>query len=81
MLDSSNNFFTCPSYPPEKVVDTLGAGDTFCAATIYALSNGNDLKSSVDFGSRIAGAKVGFHAYDNIKEISDNLKRSVLKYY
>lgn len=28
--------------PPEKLVDTLGAGDTFNASVIYSLSNGNN---------------------------------------
>lgn len=28
------------AFPPETLVDTLGAGDTFNAAVIYKLSNG-----------------------------------------
>lgn len=28
------------AFPPEAVVDTLGAGDTFNASVIYTLSNG-----------------------------------------
>lgn len=28
------------AFPPESLVDTLGAGDTFNAAVIYTLSNG-----------------------------------------
>jgi len=28
------------AFPPEKLVDTLGAGDTFNASVIYSLSNG-----------------------------------------
>ncbi|XP_076439382.1 ketohexokinase-like, partial [Babylonia areolata] len=31
---------TSPAFPPEVVVDTLGAGDTFNAATIFALNAG-----------------------------------------
>lgn len=30
------------AFPPEKLVDTLGAGDTFNASMIYSLSNGED---------------------------------------
>lgn len=30
------------AFPPEKLVDTLGAGDTFNASVIYTLSNGNN---------------------------------------
>lgn len=28
------------AFPPEKLVDTLGAGDTFNASVMYSLSNG-----------------------------------------
>lgn len=28
------------AFPPESLVDTLGAGDTFNAAVIFTLSNG-----------------------------------------
>lgn len=28
------------AFPPQSLVDTLGAGDTFNAAVIYTLSNG-----------------------------------------
>lgn len=30
------------AFPPEKLVDTLGAGDTFNASVIYTLSNGEE---------------------------------------
>lgn len=30
------------AFPPENLVDTLGAGDTFNAAVIYSLANGNN---------------------------------------
>lgn len=31
------------AFPPESLVDTLGAGDTFNAAVIYTLANGRCL--------------------------------------
>lgn len=31
------------AFPPQTLVDTLGAGDTFNAAVIYMLSNGETL--------------------------------------
>uniref|UniRef100_A0A1B6M8E5 Carbohydrate kinase PfkB domain-containing protein n=1 Tax=Graphocephala atropunctata TaxID=36148 RepID=A0A1B6M8E5_9HEMI len=45
--------------PPPAVVDTLGAGDTFLAATVVCLSQGCDLQQSITAGCRVAGAKVG----------------------
>ncbi|CAF94177.1 unnamed protein product, partial [Tetraodon nigroviridis] len=54
------------AFPPESLVDTLGAGDTFNAAVIYTLSNGGSLQDALTFGCRVAGCKCGFHGYDGI---------------
>ncbi|KAM3931478.1 ketohexokinase isoform 1-T1 [Leptodactylus fuscus] len=55
-----------PSFPPEKIVDTLGAGDTFNASVIYALSKGQTMEEAITFGCRIAGKKCGVQGYDGI---------------
>lgn len=62
----------CDSFPPETILDTLGAGDTFCAAIIYALTKGKSLSDAVSYGNKIAGAKIGFYGYDKIKDIYKN---------
>ncbi|XP_052001129.1 ketohexokinase isoform X2 [Xyrauchen texanus] len=54
------------AFPPEKLVDTLGAGDTFNASVIYSLSNGGGLQEALTFGCQIAGKKCGVHGYDGI---------------
>uniref|UniRef100_A0A671S194 Ketohexokinase n=1 Tax=Sinocyclocheilus anshuiensis TaxID=1608454 RepID=A0A671S194_9TELE len=54
------------AFPPEKLVDTLGAGDTFNASVIYSLSNGSSLQDALTFGCQIAGKKCGVHGYDGI---------------
>ncbi|XP_023265244.1 ketohexokinase [Seriola lalandi dorsalis] len=54
------------AFPPESLVDTLGAGDTFNAAVIYTLSNGGSLQDALAFGCKVAGRKCGFHGYDDI---------------
>lgn len=48
-----------PAFPPWQVVDTLGAGDTFCATVIFSLSVGRSLQDSISLGCRVAGDKVG----------------------
>ena len=48
-------------------MDTLGAGDTFNAATILALCRGVDVKDAIVFGCKVAGAKCGMIGRDGIK--------------
>ncbi|XP_066532078.1 ketohexokinase isoform X1 [Hoplias malabaricus] len=54
------------AFPPEKLVDTLGAGDTFNASVILTLSRGGTLQEALTFGCQIAGKKCGVHGYDGI---------------
>ncbi|XP_068025960.1 ketohexokinase isoform X3 [Melanerpes formicivorus] len=54
------------AFPPETLVDTLGAGDTFNAATIFALSAGKSLQDAITFGCQIAGRKCGIQGFDSI---------------
>lgn len=61
--------FTAKASPPTKAVDSLGAGDTFIASTIHSLVKGASLKEAIEFGCRIAGAKVGFYGYDDIASL------------
>ena len=58
-MTTNGDTFSSPAFPPEKVIDTLGAGDTFNAATIFALGQGQSLPKAITFGCRIAGAKCG----------------------
>lgn len=67
--NESDLHFSALAKPPAKVVDSLGAGDTFVASTIHSLVRGLSLQEAIDFGCRIAGAKVGFYGYDNISSL------------
>lgn len=71
-LDAENNYMESLSFPPENAIDSLGAGDTFVGATLYALNKELSLQKSIEFGCRIAGAKVGFYGYDGVKGIYKN---------
>ncbi|XP_064597235.1 ketohexokinase-like [Liolophura sinensis] len=57
-----------PAFPPESIVDTLGAGDTFIASTIYNISNGIGLREAITFGCKLAGAKVGMNGFMGLKK-------------
>ncbi|XP_044519671.1 ketohexokinase isoform X3 [Gracilinanus agilis] len=54
------------AFPPPRVVDTLGAGDTFNASVIFSLSQGKSMQEALTFGCRIAGKKCGIQGYDGI---------------
>lgn len=66
---ATNELHEVSASVPESVVDTLGAGDTFVAACIFAMNKGKGLRDAVRFGSRVAGAKVAFYGYDQIGEL------------
>ncbi|XP_074065970.1 ketohexokinase isoform X3 [Macrotis lagotis] len=54
------------AFPPPRVVDTLGAGDTFNASVIFSLSQGKSMQEALTFGCQIAGKKCGVQGYDGI---------------
>lgn len=56
------------AYPPEKVVDTLGAGDTFTAGAIYSLIQGSSTEDTLIFACRLAGFKCGMNGNDGLVE-------------
>ena len=56
------------AYPPEKVVDTLGAGDTFIAGAICSLIQGSSIEDTLIFACRLAGFKCGMNGNDGLVE-------------
>jgi ketohexokinase len=62
-----NNEEACsPAFPPAKVVDTLGAGDTFNAAIIDSCISGHPLATALKAACGLAGRKCGHEGLDFI---------------
>lgn len=72
--DSKGNVVSSPSYPPPRIIDSLGAGDTFCASVISSLINNQSLQESIILGCKIAGAKIGIKGYRGLKSLYENMK-------
>ncbi|ODN00024.1 Ketohexokinase [Orchesella cincta] len=57
------------AYVPDKIIDSLGAGDTFNSTVIYCLHKGLDVSTSVDLGCRIASEKLKIRGFKGIRDI------------
>jgi ketohexokinase len=62
----NNVFLSSPAFPPEKIIDTIGAGDTFNAALIHSLLTENSWQDSLTFACKIAGKKCGQLGFKNL---------------
>jgi ketohexokinase len=58
-LESAGSLLHCSARKPPKVVDTLGAGDTFNAGVIDAGLHGAPLQKALQFACELAGSKCG----------------------
>ncbi len=61
-----------PAFPPEKIVDTTGAGDAFIAGFYSALKRGYELEDAVKYAALVASIKVsrlGSHEVPRHEEV------------
>ncbi|MDX1252895.1 MAG: ketohexokinase [Gammaproteobacteria bacterium] len=58
-LDRDGNIHHSPAFPPPRVVDTIGAGDTFNAGIIHARLSGLAWPEALRYGCGLAGEKCG----------------------
>jgi len=53
-----------PAFPPPRLVDTLGAGDTFNGGMIDGLLRGKGLAGALEAAARLAGRKCGVSGFE-----------------
>lgn len=58
-LSRDGTLLRSPAFPPPRIVDTLGAGDTFNAGIIDALAHRTPLAAALQQACRLAGKKCG----------------------
>ncbi len=56
-----------PASAPGRVVDTLGAGDTFNAGVLHGMTSGWPLEKVLSFACKLAGRKCGSHGFDFLR--------------
>lgn len=57
--DARGAILHADAYQPDRVVDTLGAGDVFNAGLVHAFSRGMTLQRALHEATRLAGAQCG----------------------
>ncbi|GFR61506.1 ketohexokinase [Elysia marginata] len=70
-MSDQSGLVTSPAFPPTEILDTCGAGDTFNAATLFALGRGKALQTAIEFGCKIAGSKCGIMGLNNLTLLKD----------
>ncbi|XP_017081321.1 ketohexokinase isoform X2 [Drosophila eugracilis] len=69
-MDLHGKYTHVKPYKPKRIVDALGAGDTFVGSFIYAIYiRERSLPVAVDFGNRMASYKCTKNGYDHIAKI------------
>ncbi|MBQ0058031.1 MAG: ribokinase [Bacteroidales bacterium] len=55
---SSQQFFDIPAYPPRRLVDATGCGDTYVTGYVFKRAQGASIAEAGDFAARVSSLKL-----------------------
>jgi len=58
LIYSKGKFYSIPSFPPRRLLDPTGCGDTYMAGYLFLRQNTNSLREVGEFAARTASAKL-----------------------
>jgi ketohexokinase len=68
LLDRDDQVHHAPAQSPAVIIDTLGAGDSFNAGLIHALSTGQTPQEALVFANEVAGKKIAQKGFEQLFE-------------
>lgn len=66
--DQQDKQWHAPAQPPQRIVDSIGAGDTFNAGVIAALCAGRTLEAAIAHGCLLAGKKLAQRGFAALRQ-------------
>ena len=68
LLDLDDQLHYAPAAAPANIVDTLGAGDSFNAGFIHAMTTGRTAIEALAYANQVAGRKIGQVGFERLFE-------------
>lgn len=75
-MSPDNTLHHAPAIKIERVIDAIGAGDTFIAGIIFSLLRNMSLSSSLKFACELASRKVAQQGFSDLAKLIEDQARA-----